>query len=367
LIAGTQKKIAFCLQINIYFKIRFLFMIAHTLKANKARSRILPKIFILLTGSIFSVFLLFGFCTAIQEDTTKTTTLQNSPEQAPSMSEVTENFERLSLEGSRFFPQSPILVQKDEEDTYTREMAALQWRPEDRIYLYLIVPKGAKKAPIVIYLYSYPSELDRFRNDEFCRNLAKSGIAAAGFSSALTGHRYSNRPMRQWFVSEMKEAIITTVHDIQMILNTLDGRDDLDTSSVGIFGQGSGGTIAILAAAADSRIKSLDLVNPWGDWPNWMRKSTLIPKEERPEFVKPSYLSTIAPLDPMLWLPRLTDRQIRVQIILSDSTNPRECLRRLAKKAPSMASIRTFRNYAAHSETFQNGTVFNWIMETFQQ
>ena len=36
---------------------------------------------------------------------------------------------------------------------------------------------------------------------------------------------------------------------------------------------GSGAAIAILAAAIDPRLKALDLVDPWGDWPDWLAKS----------------------------------------------------------------------------------------------
>jgi hypothetical protein len=52
--------------------------------------------------------------------------------------------------------------------------------------------------------------------------------------SALNGHRYTYRPMKQWFVSELQEALGSSVHDVQMILNYLSTRDDLDMSRVGM-------------------------------------------------------------------------------------------------------------------------------------
>src|ERR1022692_4628664 len=76
-----------------------------------------------------------------------------------------------------------------------------------------------------------------------------------GFVSALTGQRYHDRPMKEWFVSELPEALGSSVHDVQMILNYLADRNDLDMTRVGMYGQGSGGTIAILAASADPRLK----------------------------------------------------------------------------------------------------------------
>jgi acetyl esterase/lipase len=74
--------------------------------------------------------------------------------------------------------------------------------------------------------------------------------------------------MNKWFVSELQEALATSTHDVQMVLNYLAKRGDLDMSRIGMFGQGSGGAIAILSAAADSRIVALDVLDPWGDWPD---------------------------------------------------------------------------------------------------
>ena len=90
-----------------------------------------------------------------------------------------------------------------------------------------------------------------------------------------------------------------------------------------MFGVGSGGTIAILAAAADPRIQTIDVVDPWGDWPDWMAKSSLIPEAERPNYLKREFLKKVAPLDPVQWLPQLPSRHVRLQQVLDDSVTPR--------------------------------------------
>jgi hypothetical protein len=54
-----------------------------------------------------------------------------------------------------------------------------------------------------------------------CARVTRDGFAAIGFVSAFTGHRYQNRPMKQWFVSELPEALGSSVHDVQMILSPL--------------------------------------------------------------------------------------------------------------------------------------------------
>jgi hypothetical protein len=39
-----------------------------------------------------------------------------------------------------------------------------------------------------------------------------------GFVSALTGHRYHDRPMKEWFLSELQECL-AVAHDVQLVLN----------------------------------------------------------------------------------------------------------------------------------------------------
>src|SRR5262249_42588244 len=150
---------------------------------------------------------------------------------------------------------------------------------------------------------------------EFCRALTQNGFAAVGFVSALTGPRYQNRPQKKWFISELEESLGSSVHDVQMILNYLASRGDLDTDRVGMWGDGSGASIALMAAAVDSRIKALDLLDPWGDWPDWLAKSTLIPEDERADYLKPEFLNKLAGLDPVKWLPQLKTENVRLQYI----------------------------------------------------
>jgi hypothetical protein len=244
-----------------------------------------------------------------------------------------EDWSSLSLANSELVAERPLLGERDDNPQFIRELLQVQWRQGDPIDLYVIRPKGVARPPAILYLYSYPSETDIFRSDAFCATATRGGFAAIGFASALTGHRYTNRPMKEWFVSELQEALGSSVHDVQMVLNYLTTRDDLDMNRVGMFGVGSGGSIAILAAAADPRIKSIDLIDPWGDWPDWIAKSSLIPEQERPNYLKPEFLKKVAPLDPVERLPQLKSQQVRIQEVHDDSVTPRAAQERLRASA----------------------------------
>jgi len=169
-----------------------------------------------------------------------------------------------------------------------------------------------KKPPVILYLYGYPSDTDIFRNPKFQAFATKDGFAAVGFVTALTGHRYHDIPMKKWFVSELQQCLAVSAHDVQFVLDYLASRGDLDMDRVGMFAQLSGASIGILTSAVDPRIKVLDALDPWGDWPTWMATSPFVPKEERADYVKPEYLSKVAALEPVEWMPKVQAKKFRL-------------------------------------------------------
>jgi hypothetical protein len=274
-----------------------------------------------------------------------------------------EDRSSLSTNSSNLRASPPLLGEKDNYPDFTRELLQVQWRPEDPIDLYVILPKGVKNPPVILYLYSYPSDTDTFLDQGFCNLVTKNGIAAVGFVSALTGHRYHDRPMREWFISELQESLATSVHDVQMILDYLATRGDLDMENVGMFGEGSGATIAILTATVEPRLKVLDLFDPWGDWPDWMAKSSLIPKEERADYLRPEFLKRVQPLDPMERLPQLQSPVMRLQEPLYEKVTPASARKSIENAMPPKAQIVRYKNAKALEDAASKGGFFDWIKE----
>jgi len=234
-----------------------------------------------------------------------------------------EDWTKLPVERSVLKPLlNGAVLGKMDTPSYSRELVRFEWRYGDPIDMYIVKPHGVDKPRVVLYLYSFPSDIDRFMDDGWCKRATKEGLAAVGFVSALTGDRFRNRPMREWFVSELQESLGSSAHDVQLILDYLGTRDDLSAKKVGMFGQGSGGSIAILAASADPRIAALDLLNPWGDWPDWLKSSPVVPEEERARYLTPKFLQSVSMVDPVNFLPQLQDRAVRVQQIMDDPAVP---------------------------------------------
>ena len=110
---------------------------------------------------------------------------------------VHEDWTTPALTGSSLLPVRPLSAFVDEESSYTVELLQVQWRWGDPIDLYVMKPKGVKKPPVILYLYGYPTSTETFRNDDYEKLVTRSGVAAVGFVSALTGHRYHDRPLKQ--------------------------------------------------------------------------------------------------------------------------------------------------------------------------
>jgi len=242
---------------------------------------------------------------------------------------------------------------------YTSEMVRVEWREDDPIDLYVMRPHGIAEPPVILYLYGFPADTDRFRQEAWGKTVTKEGFAAVGFFSALTGQRYHMRPMREWFVSELQESLGSSVHDVQMVLNYLAVRRDVDTNKVGMLGEGSGGTIGILAATADSRIAFVDAINPWGDWPHWLKESPVVPEKERADYLKPEFFSKVAMLDPIVYLPRLEPGKIRVEQAAGDPVTPKSVRAKFAEIASAVSVIR----YADASAQVAAWTRQNWWLK----
>ena len=285
----------------------------------------------------------------------------------PVYESIQEDWSSLDIGTSRLEPEPPLVAGNEEQETYTRTLVQVKWRPGDPIDLWVLLPKNVKKPPVVLYLYDTSWDTNRFRDPGWGARATSGGVAAVGFVSALSGHRFHDRPMTQWFVSELQESVGSTVHDVKFILDYLSQRGDVDMDRVGMFGQGSGGAIAILSAAADSRIKAVDALDPWGDWPDFLAKSPLVlAAENHEQYVTPDFLKRVAPLDPVKWLPDLK-ATLRIQQVHRETTVPMECKDRIKAAAPNRAEVVRFEALADLGMREGQGRLFEWIKSKVAQ
>jgi hypothetical protein len=273
----------------------------------------------------------------------------------------TEDFTTPALTTSNLKKTDILLGYVNDYETYTSQLSQVQWRWGDPIDLWLVKPKGVAKPPVILYLYSYPYDTDYFKDEAWQRAVTKDGYAAVGIVTALSGQRYHDRPMKQWFVSELQEGLATSAHDVQMVLNYLETRGDLDLSRVGVFAEGSGGSIAILASAVDPRIKVLDTVSPWGDWPTWLRESPRVPEIERPDYLTPEFLKKVATLDPLDWLPKIQAKKFRMQDEGFEPITPKVSKEKLRATVPAGSVVVVYNTMDEFNAARNHNKVMDWM------
>jgi hypothetical protein len=275
-----------------------------------------------------------------------------------------EDWTKLSVESLGLRLSAPLPGGTVDRPQFTREIVRLQWRQADPVDLYISKPKGVQKPRVVLYLYGYPSDASRLTADDWCIGATKGGFAAVGFVSALTGERF-HAPwlMKQWFVGELQASLAITTHDVQMILNYLETRDDLNTDRVAMYAQGSGATIGILAASVDSRIKVLDLLNPWGDWPDWLKQSAWVPDNERAEYLRPEFLEKVAAFDPVQVLPKLKTPIVRLQQVKDDRITPTAAREKIAAALPRGAVFLQSNSWPEYLKEFKEQNLWGWVKD----
>jgi hypothetical protein len=276
-----------------------------------------------------------------------------------------EDWNTITLERGSPHMQTPELSDTGEipNTGFIRERYMVSWRPGDPFDLYVIRPKGVAKPPVVLYLYTFPDDTELFKNNNWCENAVSGGYAAVGFVSALTGHRLRYRLPKESFVTEMQEALAETTHDVQLILDYLATRRDLDSTRVGMLGVGSGASIAILASAADQRIRAVDLLGPWGDWPGWLAHSKIIQEDLRANFLKPEFLAKVAPLEPITWLPKMKAKSVRIQDVRNNMSMPDESQEKLEAAAPDFALVNEYGNGRAFLKLQPPVFTFQWVKD----
>jgi acetyl esterase/lipase len=261
----------------------------------------------------------------------------------------------------------PALVQTDEQPEFVRELVRLQWRTNDPVDVWVIRPKVAgkvpEKVPVILYLYSFNDDGERFHENGWCQRATADGYAAVGFVSALTDYRFKARSLKKSFLSELAESLGSSTHDVQFILNYLAQRRDIDMGRVAMFGMGSGGTIAILAAAADARIATLDVLDPWGDWPDWLKSSPLVPDEERPKYVSKEFLQSVSTLDPLVYLLGLHTPNIRLQQMLNEPITPPVARDRISADAPLRTTVVKYQGAEDLLQAWQTAGLSGWIKQ----
>ena len=165
------------------------------------------------------------------------------------------------------------------------------------------------------------------------------------------------------FVSELPESLTTSVHDVQKILNYLATRHDIESTRIGMFGQGSGGTIALLAASVDPRLRAIDVLDAWGDWPDWLAASPIVPEFQRTELIQPNALQALSNLDPLTTLPHLAASRVRLQLVTPNPSNPPAAVAKMRDAARGLFQVEYATEIEYRERAMNDGAILQWLSD----
>ncbi|HKM67306.1 MAG TPA: hypothetical protein VJX70_09085 [Candidatus Acidoferrum sp.] len=276
--------------------------------------------------------------------------------------EFQEDLNSIDVKDSKFPPVQVTLLERTEgkNAVYFSEHLRVTFRPGDPQDLYVILPAALKNPPVVLYIYSYPETVARFQMEQWALSAVAQGYAAIGFSSGIMGDATNHDLSREKFLIQFPQNLLRAAHDIQLVLNYLATRGDLNLAAVGMYAAGSGGSAGILASAADSRIKVLDVFGPWGAWPEFFANSSIIPLGKRDTFLKPEYLQSLAKFDPVAWFPKCRARSVRIQDVRQQDLVPGGAQQKIEDAAPDFAEVNQFEDSRVLLEMQGAGRVFGW-------
>lgn len=122
-----------------------------------------------------------------------------------------------------------------------------------RLVADLLVPEGAGPFPCVVFAHGLNSNRHSPRNRTVARRLVGRGIAALMLD--FTGHGDSEGTLGDSTIEQQ-------VQDLGAALDFLESQSELDRGRLGANGASSGGTVALLRAAHDPRLRALVLRSP---------------------------------------------------------------------------------------------------------
>lgn len=98
-----------------------------------------------------------------------------------------------------------------------------------------------------------------------------------------------------------------------------------------------------------------------------MATSPFVPEDERQNYVTPEFLKKTAPIDPLVWLPKLQARKFRLDQQLFDTNTPTPVKEKLRAAIPAAATtVMLYKNIEEFKTEFQDGKNLRWIQQQLE-
>jgi cephalosporin-C deacetylase-like acetyl esterase len=219
---------------------------------------------------------------------------------------------------------------------------------------------AAKPAPAVLFLHWYEPPRPTSNRTEYLAEaieLAKSGVVSLLVDTPWTKENWF--PTRD--ASKDYEFTVQMTKNVRRALDVLlQARHLIDTTRVAIVGHDFGAMWGALAAASDPRVTHVVYTAGTRSFTDWY---LFTPKKEGAE--KDAFVATLAPLDPIVYLPKISPRPILLQFGSKDRFVSNEAA---AAMADAVKGPRTVKTYDfEHEMTYQSRLDrLAWLREQFK-
>lgn len=198
---------------------------------------------------------------------------------------------------------------------------------------YLVLPTGAKRAAAIIWFHWLESGAPTSNRTEFldeAKSLAHGGVVSLLVDGTLP---WKEPP------TSIAHDVAAVEHEVKMLrrgVDLLTARPEVDPDRVAAVGHDFGSMYCSLMLGADERVKALVMMTPTAHWADWFYRYWRIRDPEA------EYLSAMAPLDPVTWLPRANGRPILLQFSANDRFVPTDVAREITDAAGASAENKTY-------------------------
>src|SRR5580704_2236832 len=88
---------------------------------------------------------------------------------------------------------------------------------------------------------------------------------------------------------------------------------------------------------------------------------TLVPEDERPNYVRPEFLRKAAALDPVDWLPKIQAKKFRLQQLIFETDTPKAAKEKLRAAVPAGTTVILYKALPEFNAAFPNSTNLEWM------
>jgi cephalosporin-C deacetylase-like acetyl esterase len=199
----------------------------------------------------------------------------------------------------------------------------------DNVYIYgwYLVPKGRGNFPTILNIHNQPF-IYNSRMERLFPEFALFLLDVRGFGSSRSEVDPGNPGYFVWNISDKEKYFCRgAILDCIRAVDFLTSRSEVDTSRLGVIGNGLGGGLALAAAALDSRVKAVAADSPLLMALDVVTKLTILPYHEIVQYLiahpseKKEIFKTLSYYD-LINLAPLIRTPVLMSVMLEDRISP---------------------------------------------